>query len=165
VGGQGQEAPGEVVAAGRVPPDDQEGVVAGDGAEHLGQLGLVEAGGEVLGGAGRGAQHDQVGAGLGRHEQLAAQLGQAGLAGGGLGGRHRSPVAALGRYGVHQGAGGGPDLHRVELEQVARQGGLGHADTAVRQHRRELALGVHLVVGDQLDDLLVPGVLCRRAQR
>ena len=29
----------------------------------------------------------------------------------------------------------------------------------------ELALGADLVVGDQVDDLLVPGVLGRRAQR
>ena len=63
--GEVEEAAGEGVAAGRVAADHQDGVVAGDGAEDLGQLGLVEGGGEELGGAGRGAQHDQVGAGLG----------------------------------------------------------------------------------------------------
>ena len=47
-----EEAAGEVVPAGRVAADDQDRVVAGDGAEDLVQLGLVQGGGEVLGGAG-----------------------------------------------------------------------------------------------------------------
>ena len=82
--GQGEEAAGQRVAAGGVAADDQDGVVAGDGAEDVGELGLVERRGEELRGTGRGAQHDEVGAGLGADEQLAAQAGQP------LAGRRRS---------------------------------------------------------------------------
>ena len=105
-----------VVAAGGVAADHQDGVVAGDGAEDLGELGLVEGGGEELRGTGRGAQHDQVGAGLGADQELGAEPGEPGLAGGGLARRRGSSVAALGRDGVDEGAGGGADLDRVELE-------------------------------------------------
>ena len=67
--------------------DHQDGVVAGDGAEDVGVLGLVERRGEELGGAGRGAQHDEVGAGVGADEELGAAAGPAG------GRRRRSPPA------------------------------------------------------------------------
>ena len=103
--GEREEAAGEVVAAGGVAADHEHGVVAGDGAEDVGELGLVEGRGEELGGAGRGAQHDQVGAGLGADEELAAQPGQPGGRGRGLPGRRGSSVAALGRDGVDERAG------------------------------------------------------------
>src|SRR4029077_19160558 len=74
--GQGEEPSGEGVPALRVARDDQHGVVAGDGAEHLDELGLVYRGGEELGCARRGTQHQEVGAGLGTHQQLGAQPGQ-----------------------------------------------------------------------------------------
>ena len=74
----------------------------------------------------------------------------------GAAGRRSPPSAG---HGVDQRAGGGADLDRVELEQVARQRGLGDADALLGEQRGELALRAHLVVGDQLDDLLVPGVL------
>ena len=88
-----------------VAADHQHGVVAGDGAEDVGQLGLVERGGEELRGARRGPQDDQVGAGLGADEQLVAQPGQP------VRRPRRSPparrvaVAALAGYGVDERAG------------------------------------------------------------
>ena len=134
--GEGEEPAGEVVAAARVPADHEDGVVAGDGAEDLGELCLVERGGQELGGAGRGAQHDQVGAGVGADEQLAAQPGQPGRRGGGLPRRRGSSVAALGGYGVDERAGRRTDLDGVELDEVARQRGLGDAQPALGEQRR-----------------------------
>ena len=74
----------------------QHGVVAGDGAEDVGQAGAVERGGEELGGAGRGAQDDEVGRGLGGDEQLRGRAGRAGpcAAGRRCEPRRRSPPSA-----------------------------------------------------------------------
>ena len=98
-------ASASAVAAGGVAGDDEDGVVAGDRAEDVGQLGLVEGGGEELRGARRGAQDDEVGAGLGADEQLAAQPGQPLGRGVAAAGRGEPAVAALARDGVDEGAG------------------------------------------------------------
>ena len=47
--------------AGLLGDDHDQGVVAGHGAEDLGQAGPVEGGADHVGRAGRGAEHDQVG--------------------------------------------------------------------------------------------------------
>ena len=47
-------------AAGVLGDDDDQGVVAGDGAEHLGQAGAVEGGADDVGGARWRAQDDEV---------------------------------------------------------------------------------------------------------
>src|ERR1700681_4237590 len=47
----------------------QDGVVAGDGADHIRQRGAVDRARQVVGRTGRGAQHRQVSAGVGRHQQ------------------------------------------------------------------------------------------------
>ena len=52
-------------ACSALPVDEQDRVVAGDGADHLGVAGLVDGRGEVVGGARRGAQHDEVDGGRG----------------------------------------------------------------------------------------------------
>ena len=147
------------------PADDQDGVVAGDGAEDVGELGLVEGAGEELRGARRRPEDHQVGARLGAHQQLAAQARQALGARDGLDGRPGSSVASLGRHGVHQRAGGRPHLDRVELDEVARQRRLGDVQAAVGEEVGELGLRAHLVVRHQLDDQLVPRVLGRGAER
>ena len=59
--GQRQESSREVVATGGVAADQEDGVVAGDGAQDVGVLGLVERRGEELRGSGRGPQYDEVG--------------------------------------------------------------------------------------------------------
>ena len=120
VGGQCQETLGELVSPGGVTADHEDRVVAGDGAEHVGQLGLVEGTGEVLGGTRRRPEDDEVGARLGRDQQLAAETGES-LGGRGAGaGCCRSSVAALPRDGIDQGAGGASDLDGVELDEIAR---------------------------------------------
>ena len=162
--GEGQEPAGDGVAAERVARDHQHGVVARDGAEDVGELGLVDRRGEELGGAGRGAQHDEVGAGLGADEQLGAEPGQPVAGGRRLPRRRGSPVAALAGDGVHEGAGLGAHPDGVQLDQVARQGGLGDVDALLGEQVGQLGLGAHLVGADQVDDLLVPGALGRRAQ-
>ena len=161
--GEGQEAAREGVAAGRVAPDDQHGVVTGDGAEDVAELGLVERGGQELGGTGGRAEHDQVGARLRADQQLAQQAGHPVRGGGALPRRRRSSVAALGGDGVDQRAGGGPDLDGVELDEVAGERRLGDVEAAAGQQVGELALGPDLVARDQLGDRVVPGVLGGRA--
>ena len=97
--------------------------------------------GEELGGTGGRAQHDQVGAGLGADQQLGQQPGQPVRGGGALPRRRRSSVAALGGDGVHQRAGGGPDLDGVELDQVAGEGRLGDVQRRCRPAGRRARPG------------------------
>ncbi len=54
---------------------------------------------------------------------------------------------------------GGPDLARAELDEVARQGGLGDRDALGGQQGGQLGLGADGVVPEQLDDAGVPGGL------
>src|SRR3954447_4591174 len=70
---QGQQVVGQRAPALRVAGHHEQGVVTGDGADDVRQAGAVERRGEVLRGAGRGAQDDQVAARLGRREQLRHQ--------------------------------------------------------------------------------------------
>ncbi len=163
--GQAHESSYDVLAAGRVARDHHHGVVAGDGAEHVAELGLVERRGQEVRRAGRGAQHDEVGARLGGDEQLLAQPGQPALAGGGLARGDRRPVTTLGGHGVHQRAGGGADLDRVELDEVAAERGLGDDDAVVGEQLAELALRPDLAVVEQVDLELLAGVLGRRDVR
>src|SRR3954447_22102568 len=71
--GQAHESSYDVLAAGRVARDHQDGVVAGDGAEHVAELGLVQRRGQEVGGPGGRAEHHEVGAGVGGDQQLLAE--------------------------------------------------------------------------------------------
>src|ERR1700759_2083646 len=51
----------------------EDGVVAGDGADHIGKRSAVDSAGEIVCGPGRGAQHGEVTAGVRRHQQLDQQ--------------------------------------------------------------------------------------------
>ena len=160
--GQVEEPLGEGVAARGVAADDEQGVVAGDGAEDVAEVGLVEGTGEELRGTGRRTEHDEVGAGLGADEQLGAQAGQPVAAGRGLAGRGDAAVTALPRHGVDEGAVGVAHLDRVELDEVAAQRGLGDADAVVAEEVGELGLGAHRVGRHDVDDPLVAGALGQR---
>ena len=155
--GEGEEAASQGVSATGVAPDHQDGVVAGNRAQDVGHLGLVERRGEVLGRARRCAQDDEVGTGLRADEELPAQLGQPVGTGCGLAGLQPT-VAALAGDGVDESTARGTHLEGVELDPVARQGGLGDPQALAGEQVGELGLRVHLVVGDQVDDELVPRV-------
>ena len=117
VAGQAEESSRERVAAVGVAADHQHGVVAGDGAEHVVELGLVEAEARNCAAPGGVRSTTRLALALGADQQLGAAAGRAGS-------RRRadSPrrggraVAALGGYGVDQRAGGRADLDRVELD-------------------------------------------------
>src|SRR6476660_5432443 len=57
----------------RLARHHQHGVVAGARAHHVRQRRAVDGAGQIVGGPGRGAQHRQVAAGVGRHQQFAEQ--------------------------------------------------------------------------------------------
>src|SRR3954454_17971094 len=128
--GQRQESSGDLLAAVRVAAHHQHGVVAGDGAEDVGVLDLVHRRGQELGGARWGAEDDQVGAGVGTHQEPAKKTAEPVAGCCRLTGRGRTPVAALGRDGVHQGTRLGAHADRVQLHQVTRQRRLRHLDAA-----------------------------------
>ena len=116
----------------RSPPvgsraDDQDGVIAGDGAEHLGQPGAVERAGRKCAAPGGVRSTTRLRAGLGRDQQLAEQPGQP-LRRGVVAAARRQRRAVLGHDVDRQPAVGGAQLDRAELVEVARQRGLGDVD-------------------------------------
>ena len=88
-----------------------------------------------------------------------SQVGPAGLEVLGVHRRVRRAVAAERRHRVDQAVVGGPNLARAELDEVARQGGLGDCDALGGQQGGQLGLGADGVVAQQLDDAGVPGGL------
>ena len=94
------------------------------------------------------------------------QPGQPVGGGGALPRRRGSSVAALAGYGVHQGAGGAADLDGVELDEVARERGLGDVQAAARRAGRP-ARPASAPPGCETSSMmqLVPGVLGVRADR
>ena len=89
-------------------------------------------------------------AGDGRDEQLLARAPQPGR--GGVTQRpHGGHVAALPRDGIHERTPAA-DLDGAHLDEVTRQRGLGDLGALAEQEVGELALAVHLVLAEQLDD-------------
>ena len=133
------EPRGQFDAGHRLARDHQDGVVAGDGADHVRQRRAVDRAGQVVRGTRRRAQHREVAAGVGGHQQFAQQprhpFGAAGNA------AHRAAV--LGDDVDADAAVGAAQLDRTEFLEVARQRGLGDVDALVGQHRGQLALAAH----------------------
>ena len=129
----------------RVAADHQHGVVAGDGAEDVGELGSCRT---PRPGTGRrpGGVRSTTRLALASALTSSSPSSRASRCGGGgaLPGRRRSSVAALAGYGVDEGAGGAADLDRVELDQVARQRGLGDVEAGLGEQVGELGLRAHL---------------------
>src|SRR5262252_70137 len=165
-----QQPGGDVGSPGGVAGDHQDGVVTGDRAEDGGPACVVEGGGEQLRTAGRGPQYDQVGAGLGAHQQLGGdprqRPGEGGL---GFRGRDaagpRAGAAGPGGQRVDQGAAGPAQPDRAHLLQVAGQRGLRDPDAAPGQQRGEFLLRANLCLGQDPGDLLLARGLGRRVHR
>src|SRR4051794_38010596 len=164
VGGEVQESSCERLPVG-VAADHQHRVVAGDGAQDAVEVGAVERRREELRGAGRGAQHHLVARRVRGDEQLPRQPRQPAPGGERLAHGPGRAVAALGRHRVDQRPRREPDLDRVELDEVTRQGGLRDREPSPGEELRELGLGAHLVAAQQLGDLLLPGPLGGRDRR
>ena len=130
--GEVGELGGDLGAADALGGDDDQGVVAGDGAEDVGQRGPVEGGADDVGRAGRRAQDDEVG----RVGDLDDPLAQ------------HPPQVVLGRPlllrelgdGVDELAAAGPHLDGAEVLEVARDGRLGGDDAVGGEELDELRL-------------------------
>src|SRR6478672_12083798 len=68
--GQVLDRGGEFGTGHRFTGDHQDGVVTGYGADHVRQRPTVDGAGQVVRGAGRGAQHGEVAARVGGHQQV-----------------------------------------------------------------------------------------------
>src|SRR5699024_8151010 len=140
-GGEFEEGLGQGLAPNGRFGDDEDSVVTGDGAEDTEGRGSVDRRGQVLGGPGRGAQHDGVVLCRGGDEQLLEQSRQLRVEA--VAGRLlQGPVAALTGDGV-DGSGGRADLHGPHLGEVARQGRLGDGDALGGQRLGEFDLAAH----------------------
>src|SRR3954462_9564790 len=100
------ELVGQGLAAGDVAGHDENGVVAGDGADDVGEPGAVQRAGQELRRPGRGSQYRDVAAGVHTGEKLVQQPQETGRA---LLGVAQGPLAVLGDEV------GAADLHRAEL--------------------------------------------------
>ena len=152
------------LAAG-IAADHQDGVVAGDGAEHAWELGVVDGRGQELRRAGRGAQDDEVAGGLGGDQQLAHSRARRPrrLVGLGDGCGVRSPPSPGTAYTRL------PSAARIrtarELDEVAREGGLGDGHAPSDSSVGELAPASGSVRGQQGGDRRLPGALRHRDAR
>ena len=151
--GQLPESVRELGAGEGVAGDDEQGVVAGDGPDDVGQRGRSSALARKCAAPGRGAQHREVAEASAETSSSAEQPGQSvGAAGDAA---HRAAVV---RDDVAPDAAvGAAQLHRAELVEVARQRGLGDLDALGGQQRRQLGLAAHRVRADQRDDPRLPG--------
>src|SRR4051812_18773327 len=148
---QGDEMADQIVTTGRIAADDQDGVISGDRAEYLGQAGAVQRARQEVGRTGRGSQHDKVGAGLRAHHQLGEQAGQPRwwVVGGTA---HGEQGAVLGDDVDGEAAVGRAELHRAELVQIPREGGLGDLNTAGAKCLGQLHVRMDGAFGQQRDD-------------
>ena len=113
----GAQAPLEKPRGRRPGGGHEHRVVARDGADHLGQIGLVEGAGQGMGARGRRADHHERGGGPHREHELA----------------HRPVERAPPGLGGHEGARGGGHvagrgLGEPERLEVAGEGRLGDRD-------------------------------------
>ena len=99
---------------------DEHGVVAGDGPDHPGEPAAVEGRAYDVGGARRGAQHDQLRRVADLDHPLAEHPAKVVL-------RRDLVDGELGQ-GVGRLAAGQPDLDGAQLLEVARDRGLGGLD-------------------------------------
>ena len=129
----------ELGAGHRLARRHEDGVIPGDGADDVRQRRPVDGAGQVVRRAGRGAQHGEVPAGVGGHQQLAQQPRQAF----GATGYPAHRAAVLGHDVDADAAVGAAQLHRAELLEVARQRGLGDVDAFAGEQRGQLALAAH----------------------
>src|SRR5699024_10221994 len=116
----------------------------------------VDGRGEELGRAGRGPEDHLVADVARADEQLLAQSGEPGAH---LARDLRRPwggVATLAGHRIHELASTA-HLDRVEVHQVAGQGGLGDGDPVLGQQVQQVALRADGVPLEQLRDALVPG--------
>ena len=113
---------------------DEERVVAGDGAGDLGPAGPVEGGGDRVGGAGQGPDHEQQ-----ARPRGARRAGRGGACAGGprRSSRPRSAAAGARRRPVPSRL----DLDQPELGHVAADRRLGRPEAALAQGGGQLLLG------------------------
>ena len=165
---------GEVEQAGRrraAPPAgsraiDQDGVVAGDGADDVGQRrrGRAPRRGTARRRAGCAARRGWPTASR-RHQQLGGAAGPAGRRPRRRPARAAAWVAALGRHGVDRSPPPSADLDRAELVEVAGQRGLGDLQPVGGEQPASSACERTAPGLEQLDDAAGAGRSCDAAAR
>ena len=108
-----------------VGADDEDGVVAGDGADDLGPVFVVDAGRYGLGAAGGGDEDEEVQGEAGLEAEVAEHLGDAGH--------------VVFRFAGGRGVAGGA-LDEAQLAGVAGEGGLGDVDAAGSEFEAQIVL-------------------------
>src|SRR4051794_28046562 len=139
--GQPAQSAGEGLTAGGIARDDEDRVVAGDGAQDLGQRSTVECGSQQVGAAGWRAGHDEVEARLDAYEQVCGETRDARLDVVPKGSERRARKVA--GDGVDGAVTGTAELDRPDLLQVARQRRLGDLYSVGREQPAELGLRAH----------------------
>src|SRR5690606_25058474 len=122
-----------------VAEDDEDGVVAGEGAEDLGPFLPVDGLGDGLSAADHGLDDEEVAGAFGAEEEGGQETCE-----------RRGGVPGLGRQGVVGAALGVVDLDEAELSDVARQGGLCDVEAARLEQLAQLLLTADAVSLNEL---------------
>ena len=137
---------GDASAALRVAGHQQDGVVARDGAEDVGQAGPVDCRRQQVRAPRRGPRNDQVGARLDRDEPLRGTPRDPYLGGLTKGAQPRTGCLVAQR--VDPPDAGPAYLHRADLLEVARQCRLRHLEAFRSEQPSQLRLRPHRVGGE-----------------
>lgn len=121
--------------------DDEDGVIAGDGAEDLVPFLAVESDGQGLSATGEGMDDDEVVDAFGGEEEGGCEALEAGGLVGGVGGH------VVGGVAVGSGL-----FDEAEGADVAGEGALADVEALVCEEVAELVLGPDGVVPDELED-------------
>ncbi|CAL9384604.1 hypothetical protein SUDANB21_01140 [Streptomyces sp. enrichment culture] len=151
-----QQVIGERLPTRRLPADQQQRVVPGNGAENVMQLGLIDGGSQELRRPRRRPEHHEIRGRLRGDQQLLREPPHPLLLGRLPQRRTRRAEPALARHGVDQIPVVVADLHRVQLVEVAGERRLGDAQPVVGEQLRELALRPHRLPVEDVHDPAVP---------
>jgi hypothetical protein len=124
-----------------VPDDDEDGVVAGDGAEDLRPLFPVEGFGDGLGAAGEGSDDEEVAGAFGGDEESGKEPVEG-----------RRVVPGFWWQGVEVAAFCVGHLEEAEFAEVPGEGGLADVEAADSEEFAELLLAGHPVALDDFAD-------------
>jgi hypothetical protein len=133
---------GEVIG---IPKDDEDGVVAGEGADDLRPLFPVEGDGDGLCAAGERFYQEEVTDAIGAEIEGGEEAGEGWRRVGDVGGDRVGGAALI--------VG---DLDEPQFTDIAGEGRLGDLDAAVSEEFPKDFLRGHAIVADEVEDLGVP---------
>jgi hypothetical protein len=134
--------------------DDEDGIVAGEGADDLGPFLPIEGDGDGLGAAGQGLEEEQVADAIGAEIERGEEPREGGGRIGDVGGDHVGGSTLVVGH-----------LDEAELADIPGKSGLGDLEAACGEELPEDLLAGHAVLADDVEDFGMPLGLQHRRRR